>query len=68
MNSVHFINLSISKKFALVIILVFFVWGGISYYWYVCDIKGFCSKQTTHIKIGLMNKVQITTDTNNEQL
>ena len=32
-----------NKKWSALIVLLFFVWGGISYYWYTCGIKGFCN-------------------------
>ncbi len=31
------------RKYALVVLGLFFIWGGVSYYWYTCGIKGFCA-------------------------
>lgn len=33
------------RKYALVVLGLFFIWGGISFYWYTCGIKGFCTPQ-----------------------
>jgi len=56
------------KKWSILIVLLFFVWGGISYHWYTCGIKGFCVEKkvamapetcgeylTQHIKLGAVN-------------
>jgi hypothetical protein len=32
------------RKYALVVLGLFFIWGGISFYWYTCGIKGFCAQ------------------------
>ena len=38
-------NLTEHRKYALVVLGLFFVWGGISYYWYACGIKNLCAQQ-----------------------
>jgi len=35
--------MSDNKKWSILIVLIFFIWGGISYQWYTCGIKGFCN-------------------------
>ena len=30
------------QTWAIAMVLLFFIWGGISYQWYACGIKGFC--------------------------
>ncbi len=46
-----------NKKIATIILLVFFAWGGVSYVWYTCGIKGFCERDKITIKIGIGNKM-----------
>ncbi|MFM2415092.1 MAG: hypothetical protein RI911_785 [Candidatus Parcubacteria bacterium] len=33
------------RKYALIVLGLFFLWGGVSFYWYTCGIKGFCGKE-----------------------
>ncbi len=47
------------KKWSLLIVLLFFVWGGISYQWYTCGIKGLCKQSTINIQIGGDNGIEI---------
>jgi hypothetical protein len=30
------------KQYPLIVLFLFFIWGGLSYQWYVCGIKRFC--------------------------
>ncbi len=36
------LNILKNKKWSLLIVLLFFIWGGISYQWYSCSVKGLC--------------------------
>jgi len=60
--------MSDNRKWSILVVLLFFVWGGVSYQWYTCGIKGFCNTQkevvgtdscreylTQHIKLGATN-------------
>ncbi len=38
-------NLTEHRKYALVVLGLFFIWGGISFYWYACSIKNVCDAQ-----------------------
>ncbi len=48
-----------SKKWSLLVVLLFFVWGGISYVWYTCGIKDFCEKETIVVHIGGEDGIKI---------
>lgn len=52
------------KKYALLILTLFFIWGGISYQWYVCGIKGFCGEEqvTTQATEQIATQEQITVE------
>jgi hypothetical protein len=42
--------------FAIILILMFFVWGGIAWYWYACSIKNMCeTKQAMFIPLSTSN-------------
>lgn len=47
------------KKWSLLIVLLFFVWSGISYTWYTCNIKGFCAEEAIVIHIGGKDGIKI---------
>lgn len=36
-------NLTEHRKYALVVLGLFFIWGGVSFYWYACSIKNLCN-------------------------
>jgi hypothetical protein len=38
-------NTSNTRTAALFVLALFFIWGVISWYWYTCSIKGFCSSE-----------------------
>lgn len=42
-------NLTEHRKYAIVVLGLFFIWGGISYYWYACSIKGLCTEQNQQV-------------------
>jgi hypothetical protein len=44
---------------AWLMVLLFFVWGGISYQWYTCGIKGFCPQETTQVMVGGKDFIKI---------
>lgn len=40
-----------TRQAALFILALFFIWGGISWYWYTCGVKGFCEKKSDTVTI-----------------
>lgn len=40
-----------TRSAALFILALFFIWGGISWYWYTCGVKGFCEKQAPVVTV-----------------
>ena len=47
------------KKWSILIVLLFFIWGGMSYHWYTCSIKDFCEKDTILIQVGGSDGIKI---------
>lgn len=48
-----------NRKWALSIVLLFFVWGGVSYQWYTCGIKNFCERDIVEVHIGGEDGIKI---------
>ncbi len=48
-----------NKKWSIFIVLLFFIWGGISYQWYTCGIKNMCAEKTIGVHIGGKKGIEI---------
>ena len=64
-------TLTRTQKYAGLMVLLFFIWGGISWQWYTCGIKGVCTENptatqtkkcspyiTSYLKINLQNSTE----------